>query len=204
MLERRRLVLGASLVLAVGLLGACAKLPQAEIDQAQATLKAAGDAEAPIYASEAWSTAQKSMNAATAEIEAQNAKFALTRSYKNAQTLLATAQQDAAAAQEAAVEGKELAKAEVEQAVAEIEAGFAQADELLQNLATCPRRPKGFASDLELLRGNVDGLRGQLPDVQSTAAQERYLEAKSLAQELLGQVETVLADLESAKAKIGC
>ncbi len=204
MLERRHVVLGVSLVLAVGMLGACAKPPQAELDQAQATLKAAVEAEAPTYASEAWDTAQKSMNAATAEIEAQNAKFALTRSYKKAQGLLATAQQDAAAAQQAAVEGKELAKAEVEQAVAEIETSFAKADELLQQLATCRRRPKGFASDLELLRGNVDGLRGQLTDVQATAAEEQYIEANSLAQELLGQVDVVVADLESAKAKIGC
>jgi chromosome segregation ATPase len=204
MSERRYLVLGASLVLAIGMLGACAKPPRAELDQAQAALKAAREAEAPTYSSQAWDTAQKSMNAATAEIEAQNAKFALTRSYKKAQGLLATAQQDAAAAQQAAVEGKELAKAEVEQAVAQIEASFAQADELLQKLETCRRRPKGFASDLELLRGNVDGLRGQLTDVQATAAEEQYIEAKSLAQELLGQVDSVVADLESAKAKIGC
>jgi hypothetical protein len=54
------------------------------------------------------------------------------------------------------------------------------------------------------LRGNVDGLRGQLTDVQATAAEEQYIEAKSLAQELLGQVDSVVADLESAKAKIGC
>jgi len=204
MSERRRLMLTVSLMFAVAGLAACAKPPQAAIDQAKAAIKAAGEAEAPAYATDAWETAQKSMNAATAEIEAQNAKFALTRSYKKAEALLATAEQDATAAEQAAVEGKELARAELEQTVAAIETSFAQADELLQRLATCPRRPKGFANDLELLRGNVEGLRGQLSDVQATAAEEQYLEANTLAQELLDQVDSVVADLENAKAKIGC
>ena len=201
---RRRVILAVSLMFGVGTLAACAKPPQAAIDQAEAAIKTASEAEAPTYAGDAWDTARESMNAATAEIEAQNAKFALTRSYKKAEALLATAQQDAEAAQQAAVERKDLAKAELKQSVAEIEASFARADETLQKLATCPRRPKGFASDLELMRGNVDGLRDQLSDVQAAAADEQYLEANTLAQELLDQVDLVVADLEDARAKIGC
>ncbi len=200
----RRIVVILSMVFSVALLSACAKPPQAEIDQAQAGMTAAATAEASTYAAEAWDVAQQSMNAATAEIEAQKAKFGLTRSFKQAKALLATAQQDAAAAEQAAVVGKELARTEVEQAVVAIEAGFAQADQLLQTLSNCKRRPKGFSGDLELLRGNVDGLRGQLAEVQTAAAEEQYIEAKTLAQELLGLVEAVVADLENARVKIGC
>lgn len=204
MFGRHRLVVFLSMVLAVGMLSACAKPPQADIDQARAALAAAAGAEAATYATQAWDTAQQSMNAATAEIEAQGAKFALTRSYKNAKTLLATAAQDAAAAEQAAVAGKEAAKAEVEQALTAIESSFAQADQLLQTLTNCRRRPKGFAADLELMQGNVDGLRGQLADVQGAAAEEQFMEAKSLAEELQQQVELVVADLENARVKIGC
>ncbi|HOC44164.1 MAG TPA: hypothetical protein PKJ99_14200 [Thermoanaerobaculales bacterium] len=204
MSDSRRVMVAVGLVLAMIGLAACAKPPQAAIDQAKAALDAAGQSEAATYAAQAWDTAQQSMNAANAEIEAQAQKFALFRSYKKANELLAIAQQDAAAAQSAAIEGKAAARAEVEQAIAGLEASFAQADAALAALDTCRRRPKGFKSDLEMLKGNVDGLRGQLANVQSTAAAEQYLQAKTLAAELAQQVATVLTDLESARTKLGC
>jgi hypothetical protein len=89
-------MVAVGLVLAMIGLAACAKPPQATIDQAKAALDAAGQSEAATYAAQAWDTAQQSMNAANAEIEAQAQKFALFRSYKKANELLAIAQQDAA------------------------------------------------------------------------------------------------------------
>lgn len=204
MSESRRGVVVVGIVLSVIGMAACAKPPQQAIDQANAAVASATQAEAATYAADEWATAQQSINNAMAEIEAQQAKFAPLRSYKNANQLLATAQQDAAAAQAAAVEAKAAARAEVEQAIAGIEASFAQADELLQALENCRRRPKGFASDLEIMRGNVDGLRGQLADVQAAADGEQFLEAKTLASELQQQVDTVVTDLENAKTKLGC
>jgi chromosome segregation ATPase len=197
-------VVVVGIVLSVIAIAACAKPPQQAIDQANAAVSSAAQAEAATYAADEWAAAQQSMNNAMAEIEAQQAKFAPLRSYKSADELLTKAQQDAAAAQAAAVEAKAAARAEVEQAIAGIEASFAQADQALQALETCRRRPKGFASDLEIMRGNVDGLRAQLADVQAAAADEQFLEAKTLASELQQQVGTVVTDLENAKTKLGC
>jgi len=204
MLTWRRVFVMFVISTAVVGLTACGKAPQAAIDQAQNALKAAGEAEAASYAPEAWDAAQEAANLAMAEVEAQNAKFALTRSYKNASEMLAAAQQAAVEAQEAAVAGKEAMAAAVADNIASIEANLANADGLLESLATCRKRPKGFASDLEIMRGNVDGLRSQLVEVQTTADAGDYFEANAMADGLLEGLDAVVVDLENAKAKLGC
>ena len=204
MIEIRRVLL--SLVLAVAVFGifACARVPQGEIDQADVALAAAGDAEAAIYAQSEWEAAQASMNAARAEVEAQNAKFALVRSYKKAQELLATARDAADEAERAAIDGKEAMRLQVEDAVAAIEGGLNEASEHLHALQSCRKRPKGFAADLDMLRGATEGLVVQLGAVTSAADAENYSEAVTMSRELQGQVDALLADLQSARTKLGC
>ena len=203
-MSRKTMVMMGMVLLVFGALVGCAKPPQQSIDQAQAALNQAQQVQASDYAPDAWSQAQQSMNAAMAEVEAQKAKFAPLRSYKNATRLIQTAQEEAAQAEQAAVAGKQQAKSDAEGAMAGAQASLDQAQQLLDEMSKCRRRPKGFASDLQLLRGNVDGLAQQMTDVQSAMSGESYLEAKSLADERKGQVDTVVKDLESAKAKIGC
>jgi hypothetical protein len=204
MSKSRRVLVGVVVALAVVGLSACAKAPVDAISQAQSALQAAGDAEAATYAPDAWDAAQQAVNAAMAEVEAQNAKFALTRSYKKASEMLVTAQQAAMAAQDAAVTGKEEMRLAVEDSVATIEAELGTADELLAALAKCRKRPKGFAGDLEIMRGNVEGLRVQLVDVQAAADGGNYMEAKAMADGLLEGLTAVVGDMENAKAKLGC
>lgn len=204
MVTCRRVFVVFVISIAVVGLTACGKAPQAAIDGAQNALQAAGEAEAASYAPEAWDAAQEAVNLAMAEVEAQNAKFALTRSYKKASEMLAAAQQAAVDAQEAAVAGKEAMAAAVADDIASIEANLANADGMLASLAACRKRPKGFASDLEIMRGNVDGLRSQLIEVQATADSGDYFEANAMAGGLLEGLDAVVGDLENAKAKLGC
>jgi hypothetical protein len=204
MSQSRRVFVTVVVALAIVGLSACAKAPVDAINQAQSALQAAGDAEAATYAPEAWEAAQQAVNAAQAEVEAQSSKFALTRSYKDASQMLATAQEAAVAAQESAVAGKEAMAVAVADDIVSIEANLANADSLLAALATCRKRPKGFAGDLEIMRGNVDGLRSQLVDVQATADDGDYFEAGAMADGLLEGLDAVVTDLESAKAKLGC
>ncbi len=204
MSQSRRVFVTVVVALAIVGLSACAKAPVEAINQAQSALQAAGDAEAATYAPEAWEAAQQAVNAAQAEVEAQNAKFALTRSYKTASEMLATAQQAAVTAQDAAVTGKEEMRLAVEDAVATIGAELGAADELLAALAKCRKRPKGFAGDLEIMRGNVDGLRAQLVDVQAAADGGDYMQAKAMGDGLLEGLAAVVGDMENAKAKLGC
>jgi hypothetical protein len=199
-----RRVVTVAVMAAVFGLTACARVPQPAIDQASEALAAAGRAEASNYAAAQWDIAQQAMNAARAEIEVQKAKFALLRSYDKAGELLAAAQQEAVAAREAGIDGKERRRAEVENSIAAIEASLAQAQQLLGDLASCGKRPKGFATDLALLRGKVETLDLELGELRSSADSESFVEAGSLAESLGSEVEAVMADLANAKLTLGC
>ena len=97
-MRKNQVLVGAMLLVVAVLAVGCAKPPQQEIDGAKAALTAAEQAEAPKYAADAWDKAQQAMNAVNAELEAQNAKFALFRSYTKAKQLIAEAQNAANAA----------------------------------------------------------------------------------------------------------
>ena len=200
----RRVVVSSTLAFAMLALVACAKPPQAAIDQADVALSAASDSEAAVYAQTEWEAAQKAMNAAKAEIEKQNAKFALVRSYKKAEELLADAKKTADEAKQAAIAGKEAMRLEVEKAVATIGDDLKKASEDLTALQKCRHRPKGFTTDLEMLKGNTEGLKTQLGEVSAAAAAAKYKEADTMAQELKGKVGALLTDLQGARKKLGC
>ena len=78
------------LIAAIALLAGCSKEPTLAIQDAEASLgklQAAGAAE---YAPQALSDAQNAMAQLKAEVEAQKAKFALFRSFKNAEAMALT------------------------------------------------------------------------------------------------------------------
>ena len=106
-MRNKKLVLGFAALMVVALTTGCAKPPQQEIDAAKAA----------VSASEAWDKAQQAMNAVNAEVEAQNQKFALFRSYTKAKELVAAATQAANEAKDAAIAGKEKAKNEAQAAI---------------------------------------------------------------------------------------
>jgi hypothetical protein len=107
-----------ALVMSVALVAAgCAKPPQQEVDALKANI-ASAEAEASKYASEAWTKTQDAMNQVNAELEAQNAKFALFRSYSKTKELVATANASVEEAKTAAIAGTEKAKADAQAASA--------------------------------------------------------------------------------------
>ena len=114
--------MGVMLLVVARLAVGCAKPPQQEIDAAKAALTAAEQAEAPKYAAAEWDKAQQAMNAVNAELEAQQAKFALFRSYTKAKQLIADATNAANAAKEAGIAGKEKAKNEAQAAIDAVKA----------------------------------------------------------------------------------
>jgi len=200
----QRALLTAGLLVIVVAAAGCAKPPQAAIDAAKQNLSAAEAAGAPTYAPEAWQEAQKSVSGAMAEVEAQKARFALVRSYKEAEQMLTAASSSAQAADQAAVDGKRKVLGEAKEAMNAGKEGLAKADETLAALAKCPRRPKGFAHDLELMKGTVEGLRLQAGEVETAIEGDDAMIAKSLAQTFKGEVERVMGDLEKARMKLGC
>lgn len=185
-------------------LAACAKPPQVEIDTAGADFAAAEAAEAGKYAAAELADARQALDAANAEVEAQKAKFALTRSYEQAKQMLADASAKAKAAAAAAVAGKEAAKNAAQGALDGVNAALTGVETLMGELEACPRKPKGFAADMEALKASYDGLKAQVDPIASAIGSEDFIGAKSAADNLKAQVDTLAADLAGAKEKIKC
>ncbi|MCX7025941.1 MAG: hypothetical protein NT061_00310 [Spirochaetes bacterium] len=102
-----------ALILVVGLVVACApKLPQKDVDAANATFTEAQTAKADVYAPTEFQTAQDAKTALDTELAAQEVKTS-GKSYKQTATLVKTLQDAAKKAKDAAAANLEAAKAEV-------------------------------------------------------------------------------------------
>lgn len=193
-----------ALLLLAGLLVGCQQAPQQEVDAVRQALAAAESAEAEKYASEALEEARQAVRGIDEELAAQADKFAPFRSYERANELIAEAQTGAAAAREAAVEGKEAARNEAETAQAQAEAALTEAREMIASLESCARKPKGFKADLEALQGRLDGLATEAASIGEALGREDFSAASAQAGSVGGQVQTLLADMTTAKEKIRC
>ena len=203
---RKNLIVGLMLLVVAVLAVGCAKPPQQDIDGAKAALAAAEQAEAPKYAAEAWDKAQQGMNAVNAELEAQNAKFALFRSYTKAKQLIADATNAANAAKEAGIAGKEKAKNEAKAAIGAAKAALDGANKLFADVEKCPKakRAKEVKKDLETVKGNLEGYKATAADFDAKFAKEDFFGAKAAAETLQGQIDLIAKDLDGIKTKFNC
>lgn len=203
-MRSKSMLIGSVLLSSALLVTGCAKPPQAELDALNAAMTAAEQAQAETYAQSELATARDAVNAAKAEIEKQNQKFALFRSYKNALAMITDASGKAKAAQDAAVANKAKAKQEAETATQAAKDAVTQAQTAMTELEGCKRKPKGFAADMTVLKGTLDGLVTALGGLDSALSSEDYNGAKSQAESISSQAATLLTDLQGAKAKIKC
>lgn len=203
-MRSKTILIGSVLLSCVLLVTGCAKPPQAELDALKASVAGAESAQAETYSATELAAARDAHAAAQAEIDAQAKKFALFRSYKKANELIADANTKAKAAQEAAVAGKAQAKADAEAAVAAAKAAVAALQTAITELEACRRKPKGFAEDLAQLKGRFDALNAQAAGLDSQLASEDYNGAKSTADSITSSAATLTTDIQGAKDKIGC
>lgn len=202
-MSRTKLFVAALLAVSVIAAG-CAKPPQEELDAAKALMNEVEGMAAAKWAPEAWAKVQESMSAATAEIDAQNAKFALMRSYKKAGELLKTFTAAANDAKTAAAAGKEKWKGDAQAAVDAAKGAVTAAQTAMTELEGCKRKPKGFAKDMEMMKGNFDSLNAQVAGLDSSMASEDYMGAKSAAEALKAQFDNLVTEFQNAKTKIKC
>jgi chromosome segregation ATPase len=192
-----------SLAVAALLVG-CAKPPQAELDAAKAALETAKAAQAETYAADALAEVQQAMTAAEAEIAAQAEKLAFLRKYDTASQLIADATAKAETARQAAIDGKAAAKAAAEEAVAAANTALTTAQDTLTSLNDCKKKPKDFASQVELLTGTLSGLATRVSELSGLVANEDFNGATQAAGALSSEIGTFQADLDNAKTKLGC
>ena len=202
-MRNKNLALLGVVVFAMTLATGCAKPPQVEIDALKASL-AEVEADASRYSADAWNKAQQAVNAVNAEVEAQANKFALFRSYTKSKELTAAANQAINEAKDSAVAAKETAKNAANEALAAARTALDAANTAMTELGACRRQPKDFKKDMEMMKGNYDGLAAQVGSIESAIASEDYLGAKAQADSLKSSVDTLVTDLQGAKIKIKC
>ena len=177
-------------MLAVG----CAEAPETEMKEAQTGLDdARNSAQADIWAPDEFQSAKSSFDAANAEVEEQNERFGLTRSYDKAQEMYAQVKTDAEKAKRAAISNKEAAKIEAGQKLEEATAAIESARAALSKAP----RTKGTRADIALLTSDLDGLDQSLEEVRGMITSEDYhgaiSRATAVSQEA-GEMSTMLSE----------
>lgn len=179
------------------LAGACAKAPQQAIDAAKAALEEAKAAEANRYAPQEFAAANDTLNAALAEVEKQNGKFALFRSYKKAARMLAQAQTLANAAKDAAVANKEKVKNEATQLLQSAAEAVANVEKLL---AKAPRGKEGREA-IAAIKADLDAVKANLDAANTAFTNGDYLTARDKAQASLSKANSLAEELQAAISK---
>jgi outer membrane murein-binding lipoprotein Lpp len=186
-----------AVIAATVLFSSCAKVPQAEIDAAKASIEQAKAAQADIYLESEYMALQDSLNAANTVIEEQKSK--MFGNYKAAKAKLANVSSQATELASKAEVRKEEVKSEVFAAQAEI------AQLMTENNSWVEIAPKGkegkeaidaIKSDLASINSSVEEINVLLASDQILAAQTKANAAKQKATEINTELKTVMAKYE--------
>jgi len=184
-------------IFAMTLIVGCAKVPQQELDAAKAALDAAKAVEADRYAPELYNAVKDSLNAINAEIEKQNSKFALFRSYSKAKNMLAAALTAANTAKETALANKEKVKTEANDLLAQIGPAV---DDVKKLMKKAPRGKEGRAA-LEAMNTDLAAVEASVGEANTAMANGDYLTARDKVQAGLQKVKAINQELQDAIAK---
>jgi len=184
-------------VFAMTLMLGCAKVPQQELDAAKAALDAAKAAEADRYAVPEFNAAKDSLNAATAEIEKQNSKFALFRSYSRTKDLLTKVLNGANAAKEAAAVNKEKVRVEAQDLLAQ---STTVVDDVKKLMKKAPRGKEGRAA-LEAMNAELTAVEASLAEASTAMTGGDYLTARDKAQAGVQKLNSLAEELKTAIEK---
>ncbi|PKQ65333.1 hypothetical protein [Labilibaculum manganireducens] len=192
-------------VLAVGttvLFSSCGKVPQVEIDGANAAIEVAKSVGANVYVAEDFAALQDSMRSVNENVEVQNAKFFKNFDQVKAQLVVVNAM---------AVEVKDNAEARKEEVKLEIESLQAEVDSIvMQNKELTTQAPKGKegVAALEAIKGDISLIEASLIDVaglvsqdQLIAALDKVKAAKEKALEINTELNEVIAKYAKNKRK---
>jgi hypothetical protein len=185
---RRRLAL-TGLAFSLVLLAGCEKSPSGDYDAARYAVEEAVRASSGRWAPMEIDHAKALLATAGRELEEQNARFPLARSYARARTLLAAARADAIGAREAAERERDEAKAEAAEAVRRARNMLEGARAAVQ-IAPSPRDGRG---EIDLLRETLHGVEMELPEADRLMASGEYRLAAKKGSDLAARVESAVS-----------
>lgn len=196
-MSNKNLFVSLGLVVLLILVVGCAKAPQQEVDAAKAALTLAKDSEADRYLADEFKAAEDTLNAALAEIEAQNSKFALGRNYNRAKALLASSTEMFNLANSKVEARKEEVKAEGQQLMLDLQAALSEAKTLLK------KAPKGKEGRevLQAFQNDLMAVETSLGEVTTLMDSGDFLGAKDKLSAGLNKVKSIIEELNQAIAK---
>ena len=186
----------------VVLLSSCGKVPQAEIDAANAAIQAAQAAGADVYVAGDYAALQDSMNVVNQKVEEQNGK--LFKNYKDVNAMLAVVTQMAGEVQSKTEAKKEEVKNEIANLQNEVSELVARNNDLIAN---APKGKEGTAA-LEAIKGDNTVVETTMTEVTTLAASGELMSAldkakaaKEKAQALNDELSEVIAKYSKNKKR---
>lgn len=151
------------------ILSSCSKVPQAEIDAANAAIEQAKTAGADVYVHEAFVALQDSMNSVMVSIESEGSKF--IKIYATAKEDLAGVTQFAGEIQQQAETRKEELKIEIQNTIAEVKTLIESNRQLILE---APRGKEG-TSALIAIKGEVDAVETSINETSTLFESGDYM-----------------------------
>ena len=187
------------------ILSSCSKVPQAEIDAANAAIEQAKLAGAEVYVSEEFVALQDSMNSVLVNIESEGSKFIKT--YASAKENLAGVTQFAGEVQQQAETRKEELKMEIQNMIAEVKTLIESNRQLILE---APRGKEG-TSALIAIKGEVDAVETSINETSTLFEAGDYMicldkakaakeKATAINSELSGVIAKYKANVQSRRS----
>lgn len=193
---KNKVLFGLATIMMVALLASCGKVPQVEIDAANAAIEAAKTAEAAVYIPTEFAAVQDSMNAILADVEAQKSKlFKKFGPVKEKLTaVVALANQVSA---NAAVK-KEEVKKESETLLNDIKAVIEENGKLILK---APRGKEG-AAVIEQIKADMATIDATVLEAQGLFDKGTYMDALNKIKAAKEKADGINSELKEAIAKV--
>ena len=177
------------------ILSSCSKVPQAEIDAANAAIEQAKLAGAEVYVSEEFVALQDSMNSVLVSIESEGSKFIKT--YASAKENLAGVTQFAGEVQQQAENRKEELKMEIQNMIAEVKTLIESNRQLILE---APRGKEG-TSALIAIKGEVDAVETSINETSTLFEAGDYMICLDKAKAAKEKATAINSELSEVIAK---
>lgn len=185
----------SAMAIAMLLFTGCAKMPQAEIDNANTAIEAARAAGADIYVPEAFTALTDSMGLVLESINTQNSKM-FKNFKKETEKLLAITEQ-AGQVQTSTVEKINQLKLEIEQVITAVTNNIEASKNLV---AQAPKGKEGNTA-LMAIKADIAAIETSLEEVKTVVGTENYITTLDKAKAVDTQINNIKAELETVIEK---
>jgi DNA repair exonuclease SbcCD ATPase subunit len=170
------------------MLVSCSRLPEDKVQTVTDSFHKLEDMKAKDYAPEAFKKAEDAYADAMEEIELQDEKFVLTRSYSKANDLLAKASEAVEQAKAKTEDGREEMQQEVATVLEDTKVNVKSAEDQLDKLKT-------KSAEITRIRDSFEETSGALKEAEQAFDSGDFLNAQSKANDAKALSEEVLVDI---------